>query len=83
MNQISQPMSAALTAFPLDQWYVAGANAEKEVLKKKLKLPMLAGKTVKFYNDDKNREIYSKDLKINKNGELEIEIQPNGGFVLK
>ena len=34
-------------------------------------------------NDDKNREIYSKDLKINKNGELEIEIQPNGGFVLK
>ena len=24
MNQISQPMSAALTAFPLDQWYVAG-----------------------------------------------------------
>jgi hypothetical protein len=66
-----------------DQWYVAGANAEKEVLKKKLKLPMLAGKTVKFYNDDKNREIYSKDLKINKNGELEIEIQPNGGFVLK
>ena len=65
------------------QWYVAGANAEKEVLKKKLKLPMLAGKTVKFYNDDKNREIYSKDLKINKNGELEIEIQPNGGFVLK
>ena len=66
-----------------DQWYVAGANAEKEVLKKKLKLPMLAGKTVKFYNDDKNREIYSKDLKIDKNGELEIEIQPNGGFVLK
>ena len=66
-----------------DQWYVAGANAEKEVLKKKLKLPMLAGKTVKFYNDDKNREIYSKDLKINKNGELEIEIKPNGGFVLK
>jgi hypothetical protein len=26
------------------QWYVAGANAEKEVLKKKLKLPMLAEK---------------------------------------
>ena len=24
MNQISQPTSAALPAFPLDQWYVAG-----------------------------------------------------------
>ncbi len=35
-----------------DQWYVAGVNAEKQSQKLKIKLPMFAGKTVRFINDD-------------------------------
>lgn len=66
-----------------NQWYVAGANAEKEVKKLTLKLPMLAGKKVKLYNDDSNKAPYMKDVTVASNGELEIEMQPSGGFVLK
>ncbi|MEI6945641.1 glycoside hydrolase family 97 catalytic domain-containing protein [Paraflavisolibacter sp. H34] len=65
-----------------DQWYVAGVNAEKEVLKLKLKLPMLAGKKVRLYQDDKNRETYAKEVEVGKSGELKMELQPGGGFVL-
>ena len=65
-----------------NDWYIAGANAEKQVFKKKIKLPMLAGKKVRLYGDDKNKEPYTKDLEIKKGGELEIEMQPSGGFVL-
>src|SRR5690606_39015242 len=36
-----------------EQWYVAGVNAEQTAKELKLELPMLAGKTVKMYNDDK------------------------------
>lgn len=67
----------------LNQWYVAGANAEKEVKKLKLSLPMLAGKKVKLYNDDSAKAPYMKDVTVASNGELEIEMQPSGGFVLK
>jgi hypothetical protein len=66
-----------------NQWYVAGANAEKEVKKLKLNLPMLAGKKVKLYNDDSAKAPYMKEVTVASNGELEIEMQPSGGFVLK
>ncbi len=66
----------------LDKWYIAGANAGKEVLKLKLNLPMVAGKKVEQYNDDAAKATFHKTTDINKNGELEIEVQPNGGFVL-
>lgn len=65
-----------------DQWYVAGVNAEKTVKKLTLNLPMLAGKTAEFINDDQSGIIFTKQVSINKKGEFEIEIQPNGGFVL-
>jgi hypothetical protein len=64
------------------QWYIAGANAEPKALKLNIKLPMLSGKKVQVYNDDSNQNTYHKELKIEKNGELEINIQPNGGFVI-
>lgn len=67
----------------LDRWYIAGANANKEVLKLKLNLPMVAGKKVQLYNDDSAKTTFTKQIDIPKNGELEIEIQPNGGFVIK
>src|SRR5690606_6141339 len=65
-----------------DRWYVAGVNAEKDPLKLTIKLPMLSGKKVHFYNDDSNKTAYTKEIEIQKNGELQIEMQSSGGFVL-
>ena len=64
------------------QWYVAGVNAEKSPKKLTVNLPMLAGKTVTMYNDNKNGETFTESVKIPENGEYSITIQPNGGIVL-
>ncbi|TRX28857.1 glycoside hydrolase family 97 protein [Flavobacterium franklandianum] len=64
------------------KWYVAGVNAEKVAKKLKLNLPMLAGQTITMYNDKDTKETYTTSVKVSKNGELSITIQPNGGFVL-
>jgi len=66
-----------------DQWYVAGVNATKDPLKLKLDLPMFAGKKVSFYNDDSSQVPYNKEINVKRNGVLNVEIQPNGGLVLK
>ncbi|WP_027379646.1 glycoside hydrolase family 97 protein [Chryseobacterium daeguense] len=66
-----------------DKWYVAGINAEKTTKKITLNLPMLGAKNVTLINDDKAGNTFTKTVSINKKGEYEIEIQPNGGFVLK
>ncbi|MEN4761175.1 glycoside hydrolase family 97 catalytic domain-containing protein [Chryseobacterium sp. C39-AII1] len=66
-----------------NQWYVSGINAEKTVKKLKINLPMLAGKTVKFINDDAKGNSSEKEVKVNAKGEFNVEIQPNGGFVLR
>lgn len=65
-----------------EQWYIAGVNALKEPVKLKLNLPMLAGKKVKMYNDDKNRETYHKEIAVKANGTAEVTIQPMGGVVM-
>lgn len=64
------------------KWYVAGINAEKTAKELKLKLPMLAGQTITMYNDKADKVTYTASVKVSKNGELSITIQPNGGFVL-
>jgi hypothetical protein len=66
-----------------DQWYIAGINAEKTVKELKISLPMFAGKTVKLINDDAKGNSSEKEVKISKSGDFTVEIQPNGGFVLK
>ncbi|WNI37385.1 glycoside hydrolase family 97 catalytic domain-containing protein [Chryseobacterium sp. SG20098] len=66
-----------------DQWYVAGVNAEKQSQKLKIKLPMFAGKTVRFINDDAQGNTSEKEVKVNAKGDFTIEIQPNGGFVVR
>jgi len=66
-----------------DKWYVAGINAEKTNKKLKIILPMLAGKTVKFINDDAQGNSLEKEVKVGSKGDFNIEIQPNGGFVLR
>jgi hypothetical protein len=63
-------------------WYVAGVNAQKEVLKVKLRLPMFAGKKVRVYNDNAGKTTVLKEVAVKKNGDLEIDIQPAGGFVI-
>lgn len=66
-----------------DHWYIAGINAEKTVKKLKISLPMFAGKMVKLINDDAKGNSSEKEVKISKNGDFTVEIQPNGGFVLR
>jgi len=66
-----------------NQWYVAGINAEKTVKKLKIYLPMFAGKMLKLINDDTQENSSEKQVKVNAKGEFNIEIQPNGGFVLR
>ena len=66
-----------------DKWYVAGINAEKEVKKLKVNLPMLAGKKVKMYYDDKNdRSPKLEEVTVKKNGEVTLTILPEGGVIL-
>jgi hypothetical protein len=66
-----------------DQWYVAGINAEKAVKKLKINLPMLAGKTVKFISDDAKGNSSEQEVRVHAKGDFNVEIQPNGGFVLR
>ncbi|MDN4011028.1 glycoside hydrolase family 97 catalytic domain-containing protein [Chryseobacterium gambrini] len=66
-----------------NQWYVAGINAEKTVKKLKISLPMFAGKTVKFINDNAQGNSSEKEIKVSKKGDFTVEILPNGGFVLR
>jgi hypothetical protein len=66
-----------------DQWYVAGINAEKQASTLNLKLPMLAGKKVKLYADDKDKKTFVREVQVNKKGEFTVEIQSRGGFILQ
>lgn len=66
-----------------DQWYVAGVNAEKQSRKLKIKLPMFAGKAVKLINDDAKGSSSEKEIEVNVKRDFSIEIQSQGGFVLK
>ncbi|MFC4688165.1 glycoside hydrolase family 97 catalytic domain-containing protein [Epilithonimonas pallida] len=66
-----------------NQWYVAGINAEKTVKKLKINLPMFTGKTLKLISDDVQGNSSEKEVKLNAKGDFNIEIQPNGGFVLR
>ncbi|MCH7402033.1 glycoside hydrolase family 97 catalytic domain-containing protein [Belliella kenyensis] len=63
-------------------WYIAGVNAEADAKTLKLNLPMLKGKKISLYNDDKKREPSMKTIEAGKNGEVTVTIQSRGGFVL-
>lgn len=65
-----------------NRWYITGINAGKQPLKLKLNLPMIAGKKVDFYSDDKQRSLQKAQALIKDNGIAEITLQPEGGFVL-
>lgn len=65
-----------------NKWYVAAANAEKQVKKIKVRLPMVAGRTVQFYNDRKDRTTELRQQKINKAGDLPLTLLPAGATVI-
>jgi len=70
------------------QWYVAGLNATKEPLKLTLTLPMLKDTKLTMYNDKPAKkgqmpETQMTLTKTDKNGNIKITIQPNGGLILK
>lgn len=65
-----------------DKWYIAGVNAQKDPITVTLKVPMVAGEEVKYYGDGKDKSSFTKNLKINKKGEVKVTIQSEGGIVL-
>ena len=66
-----------------NKWYIAGVNAQKETVKLKLKLPMIAsGTALKYYSDDENLNGKVETIKLNNNKEVEIKIPNNGGALL-
>ena len=66
-----------------DKWYVAGINAQKETLKIKVKLPMIAGGSeLKLYSDDVQLNGKLSTIKLKKNQEIEVIIPCNGAVVL-
>ena len=64
-------------------WYIAGLNAQSEALKLTLSLPMMTGKIVNYYTDDKQGQPTLTTLKVDKQGRTKVIIQPNGGIIIK
>ena len=65
-----------------DQWYIAAINAEDEVKKVDIKLPMLAGKNVSLYSDEKDRSPHFNTLKIKEDGKITLTIESGGGVII-
>ncbi len=65
-----------------EKWYVTGVNAQKELCRIKVKLPMLEGKTFMKYYDDKDRKAHAERMTLHQGEEVILEIQPDGGIVL-
>jgi hypothetical protein len=65
-----------------DQWYIAAINAEKEVKKIEVSLPMLAGKSVSIYSDNKDRLPQFNTLKIKEDGKITLTIESGGGVII-
>lgn len=65
-----------------DKWYVAGINAEKDIKKIKVKLPMFVGEKVSLYTDKKDCSPQLEEISVKKDGEITLTIQPEGGVIL-
>jgi hypothetical protein len=66
-----------------NKWYVAGINAQKETVKIKVKLPMIAGGSeLKQYADDAQLNGNLTITKLKKNQEIEVTIPCNGAVLL-
>lgn len=70
------------------KWYVGGLNGTQSPMTLTLELPMLAGKTVKYYVDGKLKKRQQwpdselRRLTIGKDGKAKVTMQPLGGIIL-
>ena len=66
-----------------DKWFVVGANAEAQPLKKTISLPMFEkGAALKVYSDDAQLNGSVKTIKQNKKQQLAVTIPCSGGIVV-
>ncbi len=72
-----------------EKWYVAGLNGTDEVKKLTLSLPMLAGKTITYYYETAGKDKKAlwpvslvKTAKVDKKGNVKVEMQPQGGLII-
>jgi hypothetical protein len=67
-----------------DRWYIAGLNAEKQVKELTVDLSMLdVEKTYDYYTDNALGYTNLKHLKYDNVSKVKVEIQPNGGFIIR
>ena len=70
------------------KWYVGGINGTDAPMTLTLNLPMLAGKTVDYYFDNKLKKGQKwpdpelRTIKVGKSGKAKVTLQPNGGIIL-
>jgi hypothetical protein len=65
-----------------DKWYVAAINAEKETKKIKVKLPMLSGKKISFYQDKPDATTGLKQVAVSRTGEVNLTLVSGGAAIL-
>jgi hypothetical protein len=67
-----------------NDWYVAGVNAEKDTLRLNLNLPFAEGISGTIIAEGETLRSFSKDtITPDYSGNLDINVQPGGGFVIK
>jgi Glycoside hydrolase 97. len=66
-----------------NKWYIAGVNAEEQTKTLTLQLPLTPNGKYTIINDDRDGNTFIKPLTVGKNGQVKIEIQPKGGFVIR
>lgn len=64
------------------EWYVAAVNGEKKSKNIEVSLPMLAGENVKMIYDARDGTAGIKELKVNDEGIVSLELLPEGGAVI-
>jgi len=64
------------------RWYIVGINAEKKEKELTIHLPMLSGKKVELYADNKDRTAQYKEVSARKNKLVKVTLQPDGGFLI-
>ncbi len=67
-----------------NNWYIAGANADREPLKLTFRLPFTPSGTGNIITEGETiRSFSTTTVTPGPDGETTVEMQPNGGFVIK
>lgn len=65
-----------------ETWYIAGINAEQKEKDITVSLPMLTGKEVLLYTDDKNKLPEINKVKLQKNKQIKLKLLPGGAAII-